>query len=177
MKKMLLVFTLSVLCLPLFLTGCLSTEPQKEAETTTAAETTVNNMPVVINNEIENIKNSFSSTSFGGIYIENNNTVVVNLVENEFNRLSSSTEERNGIQIIYKPVKFSLAELESVKSKLEPFMVEYKIATIDANEVTNKIDIQLYEENPKIELLASKYIDLKYTNISILPKGYRIEFT
>ena len=177
MKKLLLVCTISVLCLPLFLTSCLSKEPPKEAETTTAAETTVDNMPIVINNEIEKIKNSFSSASFGGRYIENNNTIVVNLVENEFNRLSSSTEKRNGMQIIYKPVKFSLAELENFKNKLEPFMAEYKIATIDANEVTNKIDIQLYEENPEIELLVSKYIDLKYTNISILPEDYRIEFT
>lgn len=168
----------TVSCVLFSLAGCGAPETKnaKESETT-AAETTVDNTPVVIHNEIENIKNSFSPAVLGGIYIEDNGTIVVNLVESEFKKLSSSAEERNGIKIVYKPVKYALSELENIKKQLEPFMAEYKIATLDANEVTNKIDIQLYEENAEINSLVSEYIDLEYINISVLPEGYRFEFT
>ncbi len=178
MKKSITILCIVIVLYALLsLAGCGAPETKnaKGAETT-AAETTVDNTPVAVHNEIENIKSSFSPAVLGGIYIENDNTIVVSLVENEFNGLSSSTEERNGIKIIYKPVKYALLELESIKKQLEPFMAEYKIAALDANEVTNKIDIQLYKENADINSLISKYIDSEYVNISILPEGCKIEF-
>lgn len=164
----------TVLCVLFSLTGCgaLETENAKETETTAA-----DNTPVVIHNEIENIKSTFSPAVLGGIYIADDGTIVVNLVENEFKKLSSLTEKRNEIQIVYKSVKYALSELENIKKQLEPFMAEYKIATLDANEVTNKIDIQLYDENAEINSLVSEYIDLEYVNISVLPEGYRFELT
>lgn len=178
MKRVLPICIVSILCALLCLTGCATeSEIKKENETTTVAETTVVSKPVLLHNEIENIQNSFSSAILGGIFIEDDNTIIVNLIESEFNSLSISTEERNGIKIIYKPVKFSLAELEKIKHQLEPFMTEYKIASLDANEMTNKIDIQLYEENDAINSLVSEYIDLEYVNINVLPEGYRFEFT
>lgn len=177
-RTRMIICIVMVLCVLFSLAGCGAAETENAKGTeTTAAETTVDNTPVAVHSEIENLQNSFSPAVLGGIlYIEDDGTIVVNLVESEFKKLSSSTEERNGIKIIYKPVKLSLAELENVKEQLEPFMPEYKIATLDANEVTNKIDIQLYEENAEINSLVSEYIDLEHVNISVLPEGYRFEF-
>ena len=168
------ICVVTVLCVLFSLAGCgvAETENAKETKTTAA-----DNSPVNIQNEIENIKSSFSPDVLGGIYIADDGTIVVNLVESEFKKLSSSAEERDGIKIIYKPVRYALYELENIKKQLEPFMAEYKIATIDADEVTNKIVIQLYEENTEINSLVGEYIDLEYVNISILPEGYSFEFT
>lgn len=135
------------------------------------------NYVLLAQNQLDIICNEISSNHLGGIYFEDETTMVVNLIESEFNQLSSSIENKNGIKVIYKPVEFSLAELENVKDQLEPFMVEFNIATLDANDVTNKIDIQLYEENSEIYSLVSQFIDLEYVNISILPKEYKLEFT
>lgn len=179
MKKSITILCIvTVLCVLFSLAGCGTPETENAKGTeTTAAETTVDNTPVAVHNEIEYLQNAFSPAVLGGIYIEDDGTIVVNLVENEFKKLSSSTEERNGIKIVYKSVKYALSELENIKKQLEPFMAEYKIATLDANEATNKIDIQLYEENAEINSLVSEYIDLEYVNISVLPEGYKFKFT
>lgn len=70
----------------------------------------------------------------------------------------------------------TLAELEAVKDALTPYMVEYHIATLDANEVTGMLDIQMYQENDAIYDLVESMIDLQYVNITVLPEGYTIEF-
>ena len=60
-------------------------------------------------------------------------------------------------------------------------MSEYGIAVLDADDVTNLVEITLYYDHPKsieeLETLAETFIDLKYVNITVLPEGVRIEPT
>lgn len=68
----------------------------------------------------------------------------------------------------------SFAELEKIKDKLSDYMVEYKIATLDANEMTGMLDVELYERVDGLEELIAQYLDLKYVNISMLEGELRL---
>lgn len=67
-----------------------------------------------------------------------------------------------------------LSELERIKDKLSGYMVEYKIATLDANEMTGMLDVELYERVEGLEELISQYLDLKYVKISMFEGELRL---
>ena len=77
----------------------------------------------------------------------------------------------------FREVEYSLAYLESVRLKITPFMSEYSIATVDADEMTNKIHIELYEENEEIESLVSEFIDWEDVTITVLPDDIEFRLT
>lgn len=121
---------------------------------------------------------------FGGMYINDEGNLVVNVTDIQVipeSSRESMTETRDSIKVIYKTVDKSLQELTIVKNKLTKYMIEYGIAVLDADDVTNLIDITLYYDHPKsieeVEALAKTFIDLKYVNITVLPEDVRIEPT
>lgn len=75
-------------------------------------------------------------------------------------------------------VKYSLAELEAMKDALVPYMLDYDIASLDANEVTTTIDIELWEERDDIYSLIEslEVIDMDIVRLTVL-ENVCIEFT
>ena len=128
----------------------------------------------------DKVKAEFSDKVFGGIYIDDGK-VYVNLTEDEFKKLANTEEERDGVKIIYKPVKFSLETLQSaadrIFERLNSSENKYDIVTADANDVTNKVDIEVRPLRDEVYEIASEYIDLEYVNIIELPEDYSLEFT
>ena len=53
------------------------------------------------------------------------------------------------VRIEYRAVKYPLGVLENVKDLLTRHMGEYHIAALDANEVTNRVDVSLYDYNDR----------------------------
>ena len=47
----------------------------------------------------------------------------------------------------------------------------------DANDVTNKVDIEVRPLRDEVYEIASEYIDLEYVNITELPEDYSLELT
>ncbi len=91
---------------------------------------------------------------------------------------STISEENESLQPRQSAIEIiPLKQLEDIRIELSKYMKEYNIATIDANEVTNKIDIELYEDNPKIYELTDKYISREYVNVTVLPKGTALKFS
>ncbi|MBQ2881436.1 MAG: hypothetical protein IJE40_04145 [Clostridia bacterium] len=138
---------------------------------------TLNDVAAVVYNEIP-VK------SFGGMYIDNSGNLVVNVVDTDvIPRANKASMNRSmgKINIIYKTVEKSLQELTAVQQALIPYMIEYGIAILDANDVTNLVDITLNYDHPKsieeLEALVETFIDLKYVNITVLPDGTQIELT
>lgn len=62
----------------------------------------------------------------------------------------------------------TLSELEQAQTALEPYMLQFGIATLDANERTMTLDIQIREEVDGLETLVAQFIDLKFVRIGKL---------
>ena len=124
------------------------------------------------------IKNKIPTEFFGGLYFDSNGNIVVNVTDttksNIRDIIKTISDTNKNVNITFNIVDKSLIELESVCEALIPFMKEYNIASLDADDVTNKIDIELYKEDSRIEDLVKQYIDLEYVNISILPENLHL---
>ena len=68
-----------------------------------------------------------------------------------------------------------LWDLENAKSALEPYMLQYRIASLDANELTGLLDIEVYEWVDGLFALIGQYIDPQFVTVTEL-RG-TIEFT
>lgn len=52
-----------------------------------------------------------------------------------------------------------MAELEAMKDALVPYMNDYGIFSLDADEMTNKVRIEVYERSPALEQLLEDDAD------------------
>lgn len=73
---------------------------------------------------------------YGGIYYDEDGVLVVNVVGDV-----SDLPQKPGVR--YREVTYPLGDLEAIKDFLTDYMEEYSIMTLDADEVTNQVDIGL----------------------------------
>lgn len=102
MKKFVLVLT--VLLILILSAACGQQNPADEASTT--AEPPTVDRQRKASDVADKVEAEFSDKVFGGIYIDDGK-VYVNLTEDEFKKLANTEEERDGVKIYYKPVKFA----------------------------------------------------------------------
>lgn len=183
-KILVIVFLLIVLISILFIKLTSDKKVQNTPSITETASVSASGFDVEGSGKIqraqaltEKIQNSVPPEIFGGLYFDDNQNIVVNVTDLTDDSVLQLKNEADSQYVIFRQVKYTLAFLESVRSELIPFMAEYNIATIDANEVTNKIDIELYRENKEVESLLSKYIDLEDVTITVLPDDIEFKFT
>lgn len=130
-----------------------------------------------INAVCEHILSAIPSDHFGGLYLDDSGNLVVNLSGDDSPGLINKTVTySNGVQVTYRQVRYSLAKLESLMPLIEPYMVSYRIATIDANDITNTFDVELYRENGALlplltDLCRENGIDPTVLRVSVLPEG------
>ena len=53
----------------------------------------------------------------------------------------------------------SIAELEAMKDALVPYMSDYGIFSLDADEIPNRVRIEVYERSPALEQLPENDVD------------------
>ena len=56
-------------------------------------------------------------------------------------------------------VERSIAELEAMKDALVPYMNDYGIFSLDADEIPNRVRIEVYERSPALEQLLENDVD------------------
>lgn len=86
-----------------------------------------------------------SSNEFGGLYYEGD-TLVVNVIASQKAtslRPQLAQKAPEDIDVEYRTVTYSLSELERIKNFLTGYMSDYSIMMLDANEITNQVDISL----------------------------------
>ena len=129
--------------------------------------------------QIVSIVTKIPQEEFGGIYIDENGEIVVNLTQDTSTRRSATISTMLPATVKIERVKYSLYELEAMKTALEPYMLEYNIATLDANEVTNTVDVQLSENNESIfNLIDSlKVIDPSVVNVTVMDSDVHLSLT
>ncbi len=138
-----------------------------------------NNSAVLIDTTIKAIKTDIPLEIFGGMHIDENGLVVINILENEQSKAYQFKSEINGCAVKYVFVDYSLEYLTSVIDILVEYMPEYHIATLDANDVTNAIDVEMYdfEYKTEVEELLARYITKDHINISLLPEEISFQMT
>lgn len=100
---------------------------------------------------IDAAEDLFGQSNFGGLYYDED-VLVINIVDSaETSQVSLAANQIDNLSanVRYNVVKYSLYSLEAVKDYLTPFMRTYDIAILDANELTNQVDICLrtYDED------------------------------
>jgi len=65
----------------------------------------------------------------------------------------------------------TLAELEAAKTSLEPYMIEYKINLLDANELTHRLDVGVSEWVDGLEDLIEQFVDWKFVTVTYQEEG------
>lgn len=127
---------------------------------------------------ISEIIDSVPPDSFGGVFYNDEGQLVLSIKEgtsiNPASAMCSTQPE-----VVLQSVRYSLSELEAMKEMLEPYMATYGIATLDANEVTNTIDIELWHEHLDIYPLLNSLplIDVNIVSVTVLDDEFRAAFT
>ena len=117
--------------------------------------------------------------AYGGIFYEGD-TLVVNLVEGAAGADKLIRETDGDMAVEYRTVRYSLAQLESVKNSLSRYMSQYSIQAVDANEVTNQVDVYVGDFTPEnldaIRALVEEYSDIDCLHFEDY-SGKSIQFT
>lgn len=131
---------------------------------------------------IENIHKLYSNDEFGGLYLEGD-TLIINVVGSEEATKNREAIDRirNNLDVEFRTVRHSLQELENVKDYLTQYMTKYGISALDANEVTNQVDIYLHDYSDNViekvkGSVLDKYGEDIYLNF-IDMSGTEIRFT
>lgn len=110
---------------------------------------------------------------FGGQYLDENGNLVIHVTKEYYEVQGSKVDSLTSNYVSFRIVEYSIQELESMKEALVPYMVEYGIASLDANEMTNTVDVELYYENEDFSNLVKRipFIDSNVLRISVLDDG------
>ena len=120
---------------------------------------------------------SASFMGFDSYMLTNRNDVTYEMLWNGV--LSSNSRDHIPFTEVYHDDLYdnepTLAELEAAKLELEPYMVRYRIASIDANELTDRLDIQVYEWVDGLFDIIEQHIDQHFVTVTEL--RHNIAFT
>lgn len=150
MKKLAVPLVLLLLCLAV----CVSAAAAKrdgsremknpQSPEAGASQPAPGESPQIPDEVIGKLRRLYPDDEFGGVYLDGD-TIVVNFTGSEEAARARAAGETlaDGRSVEYRPVKYPLAVLEGVKDDLARYMDEYAISALDANEVTNQVDICL----------------------------------
>lgn len=130
---------------------------------------------VDLNQLATNYMSDIPEDAFGGMYYNEEGQLVVNVKEGSNIDIAVPLSG----EVVVESVQYSLAELEAMKESLEPYMQEYSIASLDADEVNNTIAIEVTQEDGRIYTLIESLdnIDASIVEVIVLPEDYIIENT
>lgn len=117
-----------------------------------------------LSEQLSEINSGFSELSddpsYGGIYYEGN-TLIVNIVGNKstaYQQARSLLSVHPNVEVKFQYAKYSLNFLESVKDALTPKMSTWCISALDANEITNQIDVFLTNHNDEVQSTIVSFV-------------------
>lgn len=107
---------------------------------------------------IDVIGENISKNNFGGIYLDDDGNLVVNVVDlGQTEEIYTNLDTRTADKIKFEKVNYSLDYLEKAVDMLVPYMNKYDIITLDADDRTNQLVICITDnsEENMSELLAT----------------------
>ncbi len=113
---------------------------------------------------------------FGGIYYNEDGNLVLRLKDTGVMPASVLNESIYS-QTIVEYTHYSLTELEAMKDSIEPYMLEYGIISLDANEANGTVDIQLSRDNDDIIDLLAEHCDIDPDVLRVTVSDSSLDFT
>lgn len=171
-KQKIIAFILALLMLVVPITALASSSVASKEEQKPSTE--------AIYDLVLYFSNLSKDPTFGGMYYEED-SLVVNIVKDEFTdcqQNQSLFDVNTEIECEYRYVPYSLDYLEQVKDSLVPFMNSLSISVLDANEVTNQVDVYLARFDDQTKSTITQFINdtfgvsdflhfIDYSNVSI----------
>lgn len=109
-----------------------------------------------------------NEATYGGMYYDSNGNLVINVVDSaSVGTADYPIMTLSNSNIEYRVVSHSLSDLEEVKEFLTPYMAEFNILVLDANEITNQVDISLQEYSDKTISCIEDLIETSYPGIPL----------
>lgn len=108
---------------------------------------------------VSELIHSVPTEAFGGVYYNENGNLVLR-IKDTYAMTASVVTAAEDLHIFVEYTKYSLAELEAMKDSIEPYIVEYGILSIDANEAEGTIDVEISEANDKLTDILSECCDI-----------------
>ncbi len=104
---------------------------------------------------VSDLLHAIPEDQFGGIYYNQDGNLVLRIKDTGVS-VASELHDCDLSSVIIEYSEHSLAELEPMKASDEPYMIEYGMISVDANEATGTIDIVMSQENDDIiEFISS----------------------
>ena len=111
---------------------------------------------------VQLIGDMVEANEFGGLYLDDDGKLVVNIVGAELPTIQEYSKSAKSNDIEFKQVNYSLSELTEIFETLVPFMADYSILLLDANDITNKVDICLSDFSDENIKAISSYLTKLY---------------
>ena len=105
---------------------------------------------------IDHFKAEYPNMSYGGSFYDGDVLVINFVPKDHMDNPSAMPEDSDGIR--FNCVQYSLDYLEQVKEYLSGHMDRYHIQLLDANEVTNKVDVCLSVWDPEMNTAIADLI-------------------
>ena len=136
-----------------------------------------NDSIITIEQAITIIQSSIPDELFGGHFLNEQGDIVVNVTDLDKVCVDLIQKRIGPLKIICHEVNVPLSYLEKAHEALVPYMAELGIISLDANDVTNKLDVVLEAQSREAECFIADIIDLDFVNISVMPDNYYLKFT
>lgn len=170
MKRRIFAFIVSVFCV-ILCTGAVAAENGRVTDALlTGSADEPNEMRFGSADEIaENVEAVCPDDIFGGLYYEGD-TLVINLVGGQYSSRAAAFADMidPDVKVEFRAVDHTLRELEDVKDFLGEYMYTFGISVLDANEVTNQVDISLRTYNRENIEALRRLVDEEFGACSFL---------
>lgn len=115
------------------------------------------------------LKKKLSEEDYGGIYVDHDSVVVMSVNEEKIKKITDEVK-KDSPEIILKPCKYSVKELESAYNYLVKNMKKYEIIGLSIDVMNNRINVQMEKCSESFEkymdtLENSDIIYVEYNNV------------
>lgn len=128
------------------------------------------------NDEITELVESIPEEVFGGIYYNEDGDLVLRIKDTDEMPVSSFTRSAT-VPVVVEHSDYSLAELEAMKDSIEPYMAQYHITTLDANEAEGTVDVQVSQNYEGLAEILCELCDIDPDILRITISELNIEYT
>ena len=169
MKKTITAIFAVILCVGMAVTvsaTAFQEDQQAKYETIYAGESIKEYYGVKTASDVLFIGNTLPDKNFGGYYRDADGNLVVNIVGSGPRDVFGLKADLQNIKFVQ--VKYPLSTLEKIVDTLVPHMREYGISLLDANDITNKIDIKLKDFSNKNISAIKEFLSMTLTAEEII---------
>ena len=143
---------------------------------TAFAVSPINSEAALVTDEITELVESIPEEAFGGIYYNEDGDLVLRVKDTDEMPISSFARSAT-VPVVVEHSDYSLAELEAMKESIVPYMTQYYIISLDANEAKGTIDVEVSQTHDGLVDILSKLCDIDPEILRVSVSEMRLDYT